>query len=310
VEYEHDDPRLAEFIRKYPLSSQQIADIEAAKIRLEAEVARMKVADLAKAQQRDREIDPEYVEPEYRIGQPVMSRIGDRLAGFLDRLKEKRDRDREAFTGDCWHCHDDGPCAFCRRGSTEIERIKREAHESKVDRWAMRAALPAHSIGWRLDTFPVDIAAHAAVCAFVEAFDGHRWLLLHGQYGTGKTGLVVSAMRELAPRMIERNQTARFVAITDLYDSFRAAYDGAPMPDYRSPDLLVIDDLGAARQTEWATEQLFGIINGRLSDRKATWVTTNLAPEALAGVITPRIYWRLHEQCHMIDVAGPNLRVL
>ena len=79
----------------------------------------------------------------------------------------------------------------------------------------------------------------------------------------------------------------------------------------RDYDLLIIDDLGAERNTEYALEQMFSIIDSRYRCNKPLIVTTNLMLDELKhppDLAHARIYDRILERCAPILFAGKNFR--
>ncbi|MBM3775606.1 MAG: AAA family ATPase [Acidobacteria bacterium] len=147
-------------------------------------------------------------------------------------------------------------------------------------------------------------------------------LLLMGETGTGKTHLAVAVLREL----IGRGFSGLFCDFQFLLNRIRSSYDessGSPDRDlYRSAldtDILLLDDLGAQRGTEWAEDTVASIVTHRCNQKKALFATTNLpdpdAPDAfgrkMAGVATDyrrtladqiggRARSRLFEMCTVI----------
>ncbi len=110
-------------------------------------------------------------------------------------------------------------------------------------------------------------------------------LLFIGEPGTGKTHLAVAALR----RLIARGFEGVFCDYQNLLDRIRASYDqGSGASDreaYRTAlesEILVLDDLGAHRVTEWVEDIVTAIVTYRCNHRKALIVTTNL-PDADAG---------------------------
>ncbi len=123
-------------------------------------------------------------------------------------------------------------------------------------------------------------------------------LLLYGSVGTGKSFYACCIANEL----IERYQEEVYVTtipklITDLQQSENRE---AVMWKIRAMPLLVLDDLGAQRETSFANEQLFAIIDTRLLARKPTIITTNLMIEDIYKPRTleeNRIFDRILEMC-------------
>jgi len=104
-------------------------------------------------------------------------------------------------------------------------------------------------------------------------------LLFIGAPGTGKTHLAVAALRSL----IERGFEGIFFDFQALLNHIRSGYDQASgtmdREAYRSAleiDILLLDDLGAHRVTDWVEDTVTSIVTHRCNHRKATIVTTNL----------------------------------
>lgn len=72
--------------------------------------------------------------------------------------------------------------------------------------------------------------------------------------------------------------------------------------------VLVLDDLGAERPTDWVRERLYDIVNTRYEAQRSVLVTTNLNPEQMERSLGARIAGRLIEMCRVIDIDGPQLR--
>jgi DNA replication protein DnaC len=84
-------------------------------------------------------------------------------------------------------------------------------------------------------------------------------------------------------------------------------------------DLLVLDDLGAEKTSEWVEETLNLIVNTRYNERRATIFTSNypdLPPDSSPAIITLhdrigfRMRSRLHEMCDFLDLEGADYRML
>lgn len=105
-----------------------------------------------------------------------------------------------------------------------------------------------------------------------------RWgefLFLYGKPGRGKTHLVVAAARRLA----EAGHKSLFLGEADyleaLYRSFRA---GAEPPDYRGVDVLVLDDLGKIKPSEFAYQTLYSLVEHFSSQGKSLLISSNYSP--------------------------------
>jgi DNA replication protein DnaC len=126
------------------------------------------------------------------------------------------------------------------------------------------------------------------VRSFVREFPtgDHQGLLLVGDAGTGKTHLAVAALRAL----IDKGHEGVFFDYQNLLDRIRSSYDsssGATDKEaYRSAldaELLLLDDLGAHRVTEWVEDTVTAIITYRCNNRKPLIATTNLSDPDITG---------------------------
>ena len=130
--------------------------------------------------------------------------------------------------------------------------------------------------------------------------DKGKGLWLFGDVGTGKTSLamLVAKAADKAGRSIAVYSVPQLLAtIRRTYESNSEDSYDALMRRLTGVDLLLLDDLGAERQTEWVLEQLYSIVNTRYEDQRSVVVTTNLQPDALGDQVGLRTVSRLIEMC-------------
>lgn len=150
--------------------------------------------------------------------------------------------------------------------------------------------------------------AKQQVAAYINDFDGTRNLLLHGTYGTGKSHLSISVTKKL----MKKGHNCLFLSLPKLLTKIRDTYNNANVTEDRllehiqRVDLLVLDDLGAEQQTEWATTKLFEVMDSRAE--KSTIYTTNLSSKDLREQMNERNFSRLMENTEIIIMNGPDYR--
>ncbi len=134
--------------------------------------------------------------------------------------------------------------------------------------------------------------AYEVVYAYAQNPEG--WLLLQGEYGSGKTHLAAA----VANYNVKAGYPVLFITVPDLLDYLRAAFVPDSTQSYnerfeqiRTAPLLILDDLGTENATSWAVEKLFQIFNYRYMTRLPTVITTNRDIESME----PRLRSRLSD---------------
>lgn len=183
---------------------------------------------------------------------------------------------------------------------------------------------PAYK-GWDKDNYPVqgNQKAFQMVLEYISSGEYERQGLgLSGPVGTGKTSLAVTAFKLVAPLLMDFPHVGagslHFVSVLQMFDDWRASFDEDRRTDEpRYPQLfkrlatarlLVLDDLGAERPTDWTKEQLNKLIDARARADLPTWFTTNCSLKELEQIISARCYSRLVYRAHMIEITGVDLR--
>ena len=136
-----------------------------------------------------------------------------------------------------------------------------------------------------------------------------RSLLIVGTTGTGKTHQAYGAVRSLVSAGVRLRWKA--VTAADLYAELRPrpGHDGErELMDMARCPLLIIDDLGAAKSSEWTEEITMRLINRRYNEMLPTLVTTNLGMTDLRTHIGDRVASRLTEMTDKVILDGPDRR--
>jgi len=142
--------------------------------------------------------------------------------------------------------------------------------------------------------------------------DEGRGLWFFGDVGTGKTSLamIVSKAALEAGRSVAIYSVPRLLA--DIKETYEADADRSYAELFRrlcEVDLLLLDDLGAEKRTEWVLEQLYSIVNERWQNERSIVVTTNLVLDDLRDQIGFRTVSRIEGVCgEAIPIMGRDLR--
>jgi DNA replication protein DnaC len=172
---------------------------------------------------------------------------------------------------------------------------------------------------------------------FVEEYPTDKTgLLFVGSVGVGKTHLAVGIIKDL---IREKGIHCLFCDYRELLKSIQNSYNAAvqvtemeilrPVFD---AEVLVLDELGAVRSTEWVFDTVNYILNSRYNDNKTTIITTNFPDqpeqdkpeidnlsgrsaadraarrETLGDRIGERMRSRLHEMCKKVEIEGADYR--
>ena len=136
-----------------------------------------------------------------------------------------------------------------------------------------------------------------------------KGLLLYGTVGTGKTYFAAC----IANRLIDEGYTVMMTNFARLTNQIQGTFDGKQefIDSLNRYSLLIIDDLGAERKSEFMQEQVFNIIDSRYRSGLPFIITTNLTAEELKKpqeICYSRIYDRILERCFPVNVAGESRR--
>ena len=154
---------------------------------------------------------------------------------------------------------------------------------------------------------------------FVEKYpDVSKGYFFYGTPGVGKTHLAVGIISELT---LKKGVPCLFYDFQELMMEIRRTYDsntknteGTILAPVVETEILLLDDLGGMKVTDWARDMLGYIINKRYSEKKITLFTSNwmdsphTPEETLSDRIGTRLRSRLYEMCQDVSVQGEDFR--
>ena len=208
--------------------------------------------------------------------------------------------------------------------------------DARTTRLLKAAQIPARYEHCTLSDF--DVAFHGAnrslaqarlaAGRFVEEYPVEKTgLLLIGPIGVGKTHLAVGIMQEL---IRSKGLPCLFCDYRELLKQIQNSYNPTVQtteleilrPVFES-EILVLDELGAVKPTEWVWDTVSHILNTRYNDKRTTIITTNFSDqpaghvsgprgaareETLGDRIGERMRSRLHEMCRVVQMDGSDFR--
>jgi DNA replication protein DnaC len=208
-------------------------------------------------------------------------------------------------------------------------------HERKLFALLSRAQIPMRYAECTLENYNATGELYRAFLSaqrFVDIYPGENdgtGLLFTGSIGVGKTHLATAILQKL---ILEKGVPALFCDYRELLKSITNSYNARVettelevLQPVFDAEVLVLDELGAAKPTEWVWETVAHILNTRYNDKRTTIITTNypnLPPgsmrggdksgfsreETLGDRIGERMRSRLGEMCVPVEMQGSDYR--
>lgn len=260
--------------------------------------------------------------------------VSDAFGRWLDALTENQEPGENEYPGEngllyCSKCHTPVQCrvtimgkprivhCICKCRKEELEAQKQR--EAELERQRRIRSLKAtgiqerHLLDWRFDVAednPDIQKAKNYVANWKQVKAENLGLLLWGDVGTGKSfvaACIANALLEAGTPVLMTNFSKILNQMGALYSDERYQY----IASLSNFSLLIIDDLGIERNTEYALEQVYAVIDERYKSGLPVIITTNLTINELrnpADVAHARIYSRVLEMCTPVHVGGSDRR--
>lgn len=210
---------------------------------------------------------------------------------------------------------------LCKCESDERERIQKqkeyEEEMRRIERLKVASLMDAKLQSANLKTFTVredNQKLYTIVKNYVDNFDtfykSNRGLLFWGTVGTGKSYAAACIANELLNRKIPVVMTSFVKVLQVIQDNTENETEFVNR--LCAARLLIIDDLGTERNTDYALEKVYNVIDSRYRTGKPLILTTNLNLQDMQmtqDIRYQRIYDRIFEMCHPVMVNGTSWRI-
>lgn len=144
---------------------------------------------------------------------------------------------------------------------------------------------------------------------FGKMFKNNQGILFWGNVGTGKSYSAACIANALLDNMV----TVVMTSFVEILQNLQNAQidEGAYVKNLNEVKLLIIDDLGTERNTDYALEKVYNVIDGRYRSGMPLILTTNMTLDEMmktTDIRYRRVYDRIFEMCYPVHVAGDSWR--
>lgn len=261
--------------------------------------------------------------------------VSDAMSAFLDQsAAQQRKPNEQEYLGEdgliyCTKCRTPVQCrvnmlgkerilpCVCRCRKEEMEREKKcqeeQKRQQKIRRLKAAGIQEKHLLDWRFEVAEENkdiLMAKNYVANWKKVRAENLGLLLWGDVGTGKSfvaACIANALIEAGTPVLMTNFSKILNQMGAMYSDERYRY----IASFSHFPLLIIDDLGIERNTEYALEQVYAVIDERYKSGLPVIITTNLTIAELRNPVDAahaRIYSRILEMCTPVHVSGSDRR--
>lgn len=211
------------------------------------------------------------------------------------------------------------PCV-CQCRSEEIKKQRaRDEYEEKmqrVERLRNNSLMKSKYRDARFSSFiktKENEKAYSVAKKYVEQFDkmmaNNQGILFWGNVGTGKSYSAACIANALMDNMV----TVAMTSFVEILQNLQNAQidEGTYLKKFNEVKLLIIDDLGTERSTDYALEKVYNVIDGRYRSKMPLILTTNMTLDEMmrtSDIRYKRVYDRIFEMCYPVHVTGKSWR--
>lgn len=201
------------------------------------------------------------------------------------------------------------------RKSLQKEALRKQLAE-RMEFYLRKRGVPRRFLKARITDFPAP---------WQKLKENAEGLFLTGSRGLGKTHLAVALMREMifttqpvyreGDYKIDLQRMPLFVSVPELLLEIRDTFNGSGVSEkavidkYSWVDVLVLDDLGAEKTSDWVLQTLYTIMDRRYREELRTIITSNLNIEEIEEKLDDRIASRVISMCRVCILRGRDRRV-
>ena len=197
---------------------------------------------------------------------------------------------------------------------------------NKVDKIIKNSKMSKRNLNYKFENFEVNSnnkKVYQSLKNYSEKLVNEverKGLILVGNNGVGKTHLACSIANELIKNgipIIYGTLINLLAELKNTYDVYNNISEMEIIKLYEKVDLLIIDDLGKEKPSEWGLEKLFTVINSRYENNLPVIITTNYDQNSLINRLNingeietaKSIISRLYEMCYLVKIEDRDHRI-
>lgn len=203
---------------------------------------------------------------------------------------------------------------ICECMKEQMQAAKRKEEQEEIERRRKICFAETNMHSWNFKSSDgknpqLEEVMQRYVQNFTQLKKEGKGLLLYGTVGNGKTYMAAC----IANALIDDGYKVLMTNFASLTNEIQGMWEGKQqyINSLNHYALLIIDDLGAERKSEFMQEMVFNIIDSRYRSGLPMIITTNLSIEELKkpkDIGNSRIYDRILERCHPVEVKGNSKR--